>query len=86
MYASSVELVAVGGVELFVPGTGPLRDPTVVDAEREAAAHLFAGAVGLFKNPHSHRNVPITDPAEAIELLLPGSDLLRIVDTRVLVP
>ena len=62
--------------------TGPLRDPGAVDAERDATAHLFAGAVGSFKNPHSHRNVPITDPAECVELLLLASHLLRIIGTR----
>jgi uncharacterized protein (TIGR02391 family) len=66
----------------FDAKTGPLRDATVVDAEREATAHLFAGAVGSFKNPHSHRNVSISDPAEAVELLLVANHLLRIVDTR----
>jgi len=66
----------------FHSKTGPLRDPSVVDAEREATAYLFAGAMGLFKNPHSHRNVAITDAAEAVELLLMAGHLLRIVDTR----
>ena len=62
----------------FDPKAGPLRDQNAVEAEREATAHLFAGAMGSFKNPHSHRNVPITDPAEAVELLLLASRLLRI--------
>jgi uncharacterized protein (TIGR02391 family) len=71
----------------FDPNTGPLRDLTVLDAgEREAAAHLFAGAAGVFKNPHSHRNVPITDPVVCVELLMLAGHLLRIVDARTPTP
>ena len=61
---------------------GSLTDARVPEAEREATAHLFAGAIGLFKNPRSHRHAPIADPIEAVELILLASHLLRIVDSR----
>ena len=66
----------------FDKNAGPLRDPNQEEAEREALAHLFAGAVGFYKNPHSHRNVSISSAREAIGIVMFGSHLLHIVDAR----
>jgi uncharacterized protein (TIGR02391 family) len=64
----------------FHAETGPLRDPEQVDAEREATAHLFAGAIGTFKNPSSHRQVDFDDPTVAAEIVLLADLLLRMLD------
>ena len=41
----------------FDPMVGPLRKASDEEAERVALAHLFAGAIGSYKNPRSHRTV-----------------------------
>lgn len=75
------------GVDLmrkaFSPQAGPLTDTggDSLNSEREALAHLFAGAIGIYKNPHSHRNVAV-GPKEAVEILMLASHLLGIVEKR----
>jgi uncharacterized protein (TIGR02391 family) len=68
----------------FDPDRGPLTDGEQPLAEREALAHLFAGAIGAYKNPQSHRHV-VTTAEEAIELVLLANHLLRIVDSRAVI-
>jgi uncharacterized protein (TIGR02391 family) len=58
---------------------GPLTDTQLPIAEQEAMANLLAGAVGLYKNPQSHRHVP-TNPADAAEVIMFASHILRMVD------
>lgn len=43
---------------------------------------LMAGAVGVFENPRSHRNVDLSDPSEAAQMLIIASHLLQIVDSQ----
>ena len=73
------------GVELmrkaFQPGTGPLTNTDLPEGEQVALRDLFVGAMGSYKNPHSHRNVSI-EPVEAAEMIILASHLLNIVYTR----
>jgi Protein of unknown function (Hypoth_ymh) len=41
---------------------------------------LFWGALGVFKNPSSHREVEFDNPTEASEVVLLADLLLRILD------
>jgi uncharacterized protein (TIGR02391 family) len=67
----------------FASEGGPLTDTSVDGGERVARMELFAGAIGSYKNPHSHRNVALDDPEEAAEIIMLANHLLRIVEARI---
>lgn len=59
---------------------GSLADPGAEAGERQATMALFWGALGVFKNPSSHREVEFDDPTEASDVVLFADLLLRILD------
>ena len=65
----------------FHTDNGNLTDENQEEAEKQARSDLFAGAMGSYKNPSSHRNVEIT-AEEAAEVVIIASHLLWIVDSR----
>ena len=68
--------------EAFKPEGGILTDESVESGERTARMELFAGTIGSYKNPQSHRNVDLSDPNEAAEIIFLANHLLRIVDSQ----
>jgi uncharacterized protein (TIGR02391 family) len=59
---------------------GPLTDLSLNEGERSAIAELYAGAMGAFKNPLSHRTVDYDDPTIAAEQLIFADLLHRMLD------
>lgn len=64
----------------FKPDSGPLANQSSEAGEREAIVALFAGAIGKFKNPSSHRDVGYSDPGEVVDIIHIANHLLRICD------
>lgn len=59
---------------------GPLADPALEAGEQQATMALFWGAIGVFKNPSSHRQVDFNDPTLASEIVLFADLLHRMLD------
>lgn len=71
------------GVDLISKAMSPKSPKLVfsdVSAEKEAAHSLYRGAVGIFKNPLSHRFIDINDPVKTFEVLSFASHLMRMLD------
>lgn len=64
--------------QVFRPSGGPLADITSQPGEQVAIMELFAGSIGAFKNPSSHRTVHFDDPVEAVEVIQLADLLLRL--------
>lgn len=65
----------------FHPQTGSLTNSHSEAAEKQAMSDLFAGAIGLFKNPTSHRDIEGISPEEAADYISVANCLLKMVDS-----
>ena len=59
---------------------GRLRTTFLEAAEAEARMALFWGAIGVYKNPTSHRLASVQDPQAAFEAIMLANTLLRITE------
>lgn len=66
--------------DAFDAKNGPLTDRTLVTAEQEAMSNVYAGSMGLFKNPTSHRLNAFDKAEEAVSLVLFANYLINQVD------
>jgi uncharacterized protein (TIGR02391 family) len=59
---------------------GRLRNAERDSGEQDAMMALYWGAIGVFKNPSSHRPVEFNDPTLASEVVLLADLLLRLLE------
>lgn len=65
--------------DAFQVRVGALTNKNLPEGEQLGLRNLFAGAIGYYKNPGSHRHFP-TEPMEVAEALFFASLLLRLVE------
>jgi uncharacterized protein (TIGR02391 family) len=71
------------GVEVINAAFGkgkPLADPGQDPGEQEGTRALYAGFIGTFKNPGSHRHFEPDDPVQAAEIIRTADLLMRMLD------
>lgn len=64
----------------FHPQTGSLTNKKSEEPEKQAMSNLFAGAIGLFKNPVSHRFIDTISPEDAADLIRFANFLLKMLE------
>jgi uncharacterized protein (TIGR02391 family) len=66
--------------DAFELKTGALTDRTLESGEQEAMSNVYAGVMGLFKNPASHRLNAFTNAEQAVSLVLFANYLINQVE------
>lgn len=64
----------------FSPENGKLTNTHSEQSEKQGMMDLFAGAIGLFKNPTSHRDIDGISPIEAADYIKVANCLLKMID------
>ena len=66
----------------FDPSSGPLRDGSAVASEQQAVSDVYAGSMGLFKNPTSHRLNAFDSAEQTVSLVLFANYLINLAEER----
>lgn len=66
----------------FNPNNGSLTNTQSEQSEKQAMSDLFSGAIGLFKNPASHRNIEGISDSQASDYIRVADCLLKMIDEQ----